>query len=65
MKFRDKEKNLLSDTLLKSAEYILSLIVLGQIISNKFDLSIFLIGLGIFLLLAIFALILSSFTKEE
>lgn len=65
MKFRDKEKNLLSGTLLKTAEYIMAIVVLGQIVAGKFSLVIFLIGLGIFLLLVIFSLMLSSFTKEE
>jgi len=38
MKFRDKEKNLLVDVFTRTAEYVLSIIILGTIISGRFDL---------------------------
>ena len=65
MKFRDKEKNTLANTFLKIAEYIMALVVLGQIISNKFNLSTFITGLTFFFLLVLTALFISSRTKEE
>ena len=65
LKLRDKEKNTLSNTFLKIAEYIMALVVLGQIISNKFSLATFITGLSIFSLLVLIALFISSLTKEE
>jgi hypothetical protein len=35
MKLRDKEKNILVDTFLKTAEYILSIVILGMVIFRK------------------------------
>ena len=49
MKFRDKEKNLRVDVFTRTAEYVLSIIILGTIISGRFDLWIFLIGLSVFI----------------
>ncbi|PIP40704.1 hypothetical protein CO110_02280 [Candidatus Desantisbacteria bacterium CG_4_9_14_3_um_filter_40_11] len=65
MKFRDKEKNTLANTFLKIAEYIMALVVLGQIISNKFSPSTFITGLIIFFLLILIAIFISSHTKED
>lgn len=64
MKFRDKEKNLLVDVFTRTAEYVLSIIILGTIISGRFDLWIFLIGLSVFISLILIALFISSMTKE-
>ncbi|MEW6006707.1 MAG: hypothetical protein AB1595_00910 [bacterium] len=65
MKFRDREKRLLVDVFLKTAEYILAIVILGQAIAESFELFTFLTGLFIFLLLVCFSLILSSLIKEE
>ena len=65
MKFRDKEKNLLVDIFVKSAEYVLAIVILGQIISNKFNVQLFLWSLFIFIVLVIFALSISSKTDEK
>ncbi|PIU18292.1 MAG: hypothetical protein COT16_02640 [Elusimicrobia bacterium CG08_land_8_20_14_0_20_44_26] len=65
MKFRDKEKNLLIDIFVKSAEYVLAIVILGQIISNKFNLLLFLTSLFVFIMLNIFALFISSKTDDK
>lgn len=64
MKFRDKEKQLLVDTFIKTGEYVLSIIVLGTIISGNFRLGYFLVGAGIFVFLVIMALYISSKIKN-
>ena len=65
MKLRDKEKNILIDTFLKTAEYVLSIVVLGLIISGKFNLLAFVFALAGFISLIIIALIISTKTKEK
>lgn len=65
MRFRDKEKNLLVDTFTKTAEYVLSIIVLGTIISGKFHLWLFIAGIAIFISLIITAIYISSKTKDD
>ncbi len=65
MKFRDKEKHLLVNVFVKTAEYVLSIIVLGSVISGKFSLGLFLIGLGVFIVLVVISLFISSKTKNK
>lgn len=65
MKFRDKEKNILVDVFLKTAEYLLAIVILGQIISEKFRLRIFAGALLIFVVLVIVSLLISSSMEEK
>jgi len=65
MKLRDKEKNILVDTFLKTAEYILSIVILGMVISGKFKILSFFVAFAIFIALIIIALIISTKTKEK
>ncbi|MBI3814115.1 MAG: hypothetical protein HY279_06580 [Nitrospinae bacterium] len=65
MKFRDREKQLLVDVFVKTAEYVLSIVVLGSIISGHFSIELFLIGIGIFIFLVIIAIFISSKIKDS
>lgn len=65
MRFRDTEKKLLVDTFIKTAEYVLSIIVLGTIISREFHLWLFIVGIVVFVFLVIIAIYISSKTKTD
>jgi len=43
MKLRDKEKSLIVDTFLKTAEYVISIMVLGTLISDRFNIPVLLL----------------------
>jgi len=64
MKLRDKEKNRLVDILCKTAEYVLALIVLGSVLSETFQLGLFVVGLMIYFGLIAEAVYISSTTKD-
>jgi len=64
MKFGKETKRYTADIFTKIAEYLLSIVILGSIISGHFYLKIVLIGFVSFLLLVVVAIMLVASTED-
>ena len=66
MKFKNRDKKFISTTFAKIGEYIFSVIVLGVIISEKYQSKYIIFGLVIFLICELIAYFLNhSINNEE
>ena len=64
MKISNKKRIYLADNITKVAQYIISIVILGQIVTNKINVSVLIVAGIIFVILIILGTILTPDNSE-